>query len=549
MRRATNIQRTVIWGVAAILVAAAFLLASAPRILADQAPGMPTPPVIDTSADVDPLQCAPCHLTLGTVNKPGLIFGHGNHLMVSCNGCHARMPHKNGRTEPVPMEVCFACHGVQHGPQGELATSACSKCHTKSFNLRPKNHTKDYAKKPHADASNALGVNGCMMCHEAPKDCDSCHQKIKLGIGKIPNTYQSLVTDRPKDPSTKMYPTGPTNMAQCVYCHPDLDAITPGRLIFAHAAHLQRDYACTACHPKFGHTANGPARPDMLSCYRCHGLDHAAQGRVAGDECGKCHPKNFKLMPKDHTKAFTGGKHKTIANRDPAYCAMCHKPAFCVECHQGQSSYPGAPKKPVVPADHRKADWKVKHGRLYLERKGACGSCHDSVMCQRCHKTVMPHPTGWIENHKPEAGVTAADCNVCHTDRSSCQKCHHQSVAKAELTLRNCVKCHPEMKTKNPAKLKNKGFAEHAVHFNVDTRRLGKPYKGRPYTCDDCHIGFTTLSGSASKAAASSGTLPNAGHDVRLCYGCHGAVNYKNELVAPYAGAALCRRCHSELNI
>ncbi|HSK48645.1 MAG TPA: hypothetical protein VLA05_11690, partial [Coriobacteriia bacterium] len=167
MRRFANI-RTVTWGVAAIIIAAAFLLATAPT--GDAADSTTGDPVIDTAAPVEPTQCAPCHLDIGSVDQPGLKFTHGNHLLVSCDGCHSRMPHRDGGTERVPMEVCYACHGVQHGSQGELASSECADCHTKSFTLRPKSHKTDWAEKPHADVSNRSGVNACMMCHDAPED-------------------------------------------------------------------------------------------------------------------------------------------------------------------------------------------------------------------------------------------------------------------------------------------------------------------------------------------------------------------------------------------
>ncbi len=263
MTSTAHTRRLLIWGVAAFVLAATLLVT--PWYAKAAAPEIPATPPIDTSAPVDRSQCAPCHLDLGSVNEPGLIFGHGNHLMVSCDGCHSRMPHKSGGTEKVPMEVCFACHGVQHGPQGELATSECLKCHTESFELRPKSHVKNWAEKPHAEVSKKRGVNGCMMCHNAPKDCDACHQEKNLELPKMPNTYANILYDRPKPPSVKMYPQEPTTMAQCSYCHPDLDAITPGRLIFAHGAHLQRNYDCTVCHPTFGHSASGSA---SLTCCR-----------------------------------------------------------------------------------------------------------------------------------------------------------------------------------------------------------------------------------------------------------------------------------------
>ncbi len=549
MKRAHYSSRIQLWGVAAVFIAAAFLLVSARVGVAEEVSTEPTAPVIDVAQPVDSQQCAPCHLDLSTVNKPGLKFSHGNHLMVSCDGCHSRMPHKAGTTESVPMEVCFACHGIQHGPRGELATSKCEDCHTSSFDLVPKDHQpiKEFAGKPHADVAAKTGVNDCMMCHTASKDCNPCHAEKQVEIEPLPDAYQSMIRDRPRDPSVKIYPTGPTSMSQCVYCHPDLDAIVPGRLIFAHAAHLMRDYDCTACHPKFGHSAKGPSVPDMQSCYRCHGLNHQGQGLVAGDDCYKCHPKDFELMPANHTKKFIKGDHKLLANVDPAYCAMCHKSEFCVDCHQGRSKSPNAPDKPVIPDDHKKATWKTRHGKLYLNQKGACGSCHDQASCNRCHKTPMPHPVGWIENHRPAPGVTTEDCNVCHTDRASCQACHHVKVAKAELIEPNCTPCHPEMKRKPATEIKNKGFAEHAVHFGVAKSKYVKD--GKPYTCDDCHIGFSVAAAAASHNAAAGVELPNAGHDINLCYGCHGAVNYQNEMIAPYPGASLCRKCHTDINV
>jgi len=523
-------RRYLVWGVAAIVLAAAFLLASAP--FGDAA----EEPVIDTAAPIDPKQCAPCHLDLATVEVPGLKFNHGNHLLVSCDACHSRMPHREGSTERVPMEVCFACHGVQHGPQGELATGKCEDCHTKSFDRRPDSHTDDWAQVPHADAGRSQGVNTCMMCHSAPKDCDPCHADKAPEVPKMPDAYHSMIQPRPKGPSVKVYPKGEVSMSQCVYCHPDLDAITPGRLIFAHADHLVRNYRCEACHADFPHDEEGVAKPDMLSCYRCHGLQHASGGQVATEECLKCHPKEFDLKPDNHTKKFALGKHKTRAQKDTAYCAMCHQMQFCIDCHTGEGTSQYAPSKPVIPKDHRDAKWQGQHGKDYLAGDGLCGACHTGPSCQRCHKTVVPHTAAFIDNHKPAAGVDGSDCNICHRERQKCQDCHHGKLKNAELIEKNCVPCHDLAKQKPATSIKNKGIAEHAVHFNV------KKTKGKPYKCYECHVDFGT-SEAAQKLALQQG------HDLRLCYDCHGALDPMNRKIAPYKGAALCIRCHTDVGV
>lgn len=490
-------------------------------------------PPVEVTGEVQAEQCAPCHLRIAESKVPGIIFTHGNHLMVSCAACHYRRPHESGRTYRPPMEACFNCHGISHGPQGELATSRCRDCHAPSFKLRPASHVRDWKARPHATRGK-LGVNQCMMCHRAARDCDACHRREDVDVDPMPRGYVTQLPATPRTPAVRVFPDRATSMGQCVYCHPDIDAFAPGRIIFAHAEHLRRNFPCTACHPRFGHEAERVLKPDMRSCYRCHGLTHAAQGLVATGSCDACHPKGFTLKPPDHTKRFVKGEHKVVASRDGAYCSMCHQPEFCSECHRGRKRKDGTRGKPVVPVDHRQVAWRGAHGTLFLAQRGACASCHESPSCTRCHRTVMPHPVDWLGSHAQAGRADPKDCDVCHTDRRRCQECHHDQVKRGQLIARNCVPCHGVMRKRPATAIKDKVFAEHAVHFDVAKK------KGKPYVCDDCHIGFGTTQSQASLTQA---------HDLRLCYGCHGGLDYRNILIAPYGGAQLCLRCHTDLNI
>ncbi len=492
--------------------------------------------------------CAPCHIRIAESDTPGLIFGHGMHLVFACEACHRAPAHESGAIRRPGMDVCFACHGVTH-PAGLLATAECSQCHTPDHVLRPKDHTAKWAGKPHAEAGERGGVNRCMMCHDAPKDCDACHREMSVTSKPMSPYHASVIPEIRDLPPVIVDPGAPTTVGQCVYCHADLDALSPAmreRLIFSHEPHLRQNYQCDVCHPEFGHGPETIRRPPMLPCYRCHGLVHSRQGLVATEECGACHPPGFDLKPPDHTKAFEKGEHKRASDADPEYCAMCHKPDFCVECHRGLKVLPdGTRSKPVIPEDHRRADWRVKHGPPYMRQEGSCGLCHDSPSCKRCHKTVMPHPTDWLKSHKVEEGVGQEDCYVCHTERGYCQDCHHDAVKRADLTEANCVPCHEEMGQKPPTAIKHKAFAEHAVHFDVGKK------KDRPYVCDDCHFGFghITARGQQTTGSHAAQRLPSAAHDLRLCYQCHGALDYRNFLIAPYRGAELCRRCHTDMRL
>jgi hypothetical protein len=192
-----------------------------------------------------------------------------------------------------------------------------------------------------------------------------------------------------------------------------------------------------------------------------------------------------------------------------------------------------------MPVDHKSANFKTAHGQEFLGQKGACGSCHDSASCEACHKTPMPHPVDWTSTHALAAGLDAADCNVCHTDRTTCQDCHHRGLHGADLTLKNCVKCHPIMATVPATAIQDSGMAEHAVHFIVEKK------KGAPYKCEQCHVG----SDFNSVGVAGSQSSQNQGHDLRSCYACHGALDYNNVQIAPYPGVSLCLRCHKNLNL
>jgi len=518
---------------AAVLVAAVVVLLASPRGASSA-----EPIVIRPSAPGSSAACSPCHPTLGQSRNPNLIYDHAAHLLVRCDACHATAPHEGGQTDVPEMRTCFTCHGLQHGPSGLLASGECIDCHPATFELRPASHVEDWKAEPHAVAS-AGGVNECMMCHSAPKDCDACHVEQQVDVGPMPIVYLSTMPVVAAESTVTIDPAAPVTMSQCVYCHPDIDKFSVEGLIFSHDQHLERAYQCEACHPEFPHGPDGTVRPPMRDCTRCHGLEHAAQGPVAKETCEACHTEGFELVPVDHTVDFLSGEHKEPALADPANCSQCHPSDACVECHNGGVDMAnGETSEPVIPADHTKPQWSSEHGPLYLAGDGLCAVCHESASCQRCHQTPMPHPATWMGDHAKQNGSLADDCVVCHQDRESCQECHHDSVRSAALVQENCVGCHEEMATEPETAIKVAGLAEHAVHFDV-----ADPDKnGKPYYCEDCHIGF----GAVSVGVMGPTTGP---HDMRICYECHGALDLQNIKIAPWPGSELCLRCHTDLNI
>lgn len=522
-----------LWGAAAILAAAALLPAVA------RAASPTGAPVIELNAPVKSgSQCMPCHADLAGAKKPGLIFSHASHIVYGCEGCHTMPAHTGGGSISPEMSTCFNCHGLQH--QGkEIAKSACPTCHTPSFNLRPADHTKDFKKAPHV-APSREDLNRCLMCHTA-QSCDDCHAKTAPTAPKTsPSEYRPILKGAPQQPAVNMYPDGLVTMGQCVNCHPDLDKFMPGRVVFGHATHLRNAFACKDCHRAFPHGLDATTRPDMPSCYQCHGLLHASRGIVATEKCADCHPASFALRPADHTAGFIAKSHKAASNAQPETCAMCHKAQFCSACHQGKPKEPGGPaRRKVIPSDHRLASFKASHGKNFLKQTGACGSCHDSASCERCHKTGMPHPADWTSSHALVRGLDSKDCNICHIDRSRCQECHHSSMRGTLLIEKNCVRCHPLMRTKPATSIRNKALVEHAVHFDVGKKK-GREY----YRCEECHVGF----GFTAVKVPGAGTQLQMGHDLRLCYDCHGALDVNNVQIAPYPGNTLCYRCHQDRN-
>jgi len=481
--------------------------------------------------------CSPCHPSIGTSRNPNVAFDHAAHILVECTACHPTAAHEGGTTDLPAMDTCFACHGLIHGPSGELASAECADCHPPAFELRPASHVTTWAAEPHAEAS-ADGVNRCMMCHDAPKDCDACHEDEALDIGPMPVQYLSTIAKPSLEPTVTIDLDGPVEMGQCVYCHPDLDDFQVEGLVFEHATHLERAYRCVTCHPTFPHGTAGTERPEMRPCYRCHGLYHDGQGDVAPGECEACHTPDFELLPADHTETFLSGEHKDPAKADPAQCSQCHQSKACIKCHNGEGTLAdGAKARKIIPADHRRPEWASQHGGLYLAQKGMCSVCHEPASCQTCHQTTMPHPATWLTDHAKGNGSLADDCKVCHTEREFCQDCHHEAVRTEALVLENCVKCHEEMKTEPPTDIKVAGLAEHAVHFNVAEKN-----DGEPYYCEECHIGF----GSSGVHVVNPATGP---HDMRICYECHGALDIRNIRIAPWPGSELCRRCHRDLNL
>ncbi len=458
-------------------------------------------------------QCNPCHENLDNFTIPNVKgVNHWLHLSrgISCDTCHLQNPHTPRGVLRIPMRVCFNCHGLAHGPTGELAPGECKTCHYEK--RQPGTHTLKWILADHKQAD----THECIMCHRDLKFCNDCHRKEGERLIEEKEYQFKPFLPPGNQLSIAVKIKIPEKMGDCYPCHRDIEAFTVEGLIFKHEPHFKVGIRCAACHDFYPHQPDKTYRIPMQTCYSCHQVTHGKQGVIASGDCNLCHPGWFyKKPPKDHTKEFISGKHKEPAYKDPSYCSMCHSDTFCQSCH--------AKKKPL-PKDHEdRKQFLREHGKD-KKKLAYCSDCHTQKFCDDCHQLKpIPHPSQFLADHGKQKYVDKRVCNICHTDRTYCENCHHYQVAKALLIRDNCVKCHPEYKEKKFLNIKNRGHQIHAAHFEMTNTP--------PFECEKCHaLGYVL------------------GHDYatfQLCKECHGKI-LLGKLIAKWNvdNGELCRRCH-----
>jgi hypothetical protein len=511
---------------------------------------------INTAQPITIWQCRFCHEMPGDYRSKKLKFRHVVHVRISCNQCHREFPHQPSGSKRPTMDICFSCHAMIHGPQAALAGSRCDLCHPKDFPKVPSNHGRWFRQTGHRLVQ-GKALRNCQMCHTRTF-CEECHRKKGVAARPVEEYFfESTILSLPRL-GYIFNITAEQSMSNCGICHGNIDAFKNPNLIFKHDLHLKRGFSCDRCHVVFPHYTRSnisdeakqamaddlirwkvgrsgiTAKPSMRVCYGCHALIHSNQGLVATGKCNACHPRSFNLVPSNHGRWFRQTGHKNAAEVDLSGCEMCHPASFCERCHSVRK---------VKPQDHQIRDqWRVRHGRVFAKKEN-CVICHKQSYCDDCHKTKIPHEVTWLAKHFKVARtspVARAQCNMCHSQKRSCQDCHHGYPTRQKLTRENCVRCHAILRKNfreiyqigrllpkgSPGRRTYRSFSVHQAHFEMTNTP--------PFTCDKCHD-------KVIKHGAENYPFKP------LCGRCHGAYK-RGKLIAKFrADGELCLRCHTNL--
>jgi ribosomal protein L31 len=360
-------------------------------------------PAVETTIKVSGIvtsdKCTPCHLNFDAFKNPNLIFKHSYHILVRCQSCHFTWPHLPGKTIKPPMEVCFNCHGLYHGPKGIIAKSACPVCHVKPG--VPKTHTPKWKKKDHKSANPRF----CVTCHTA-SFCEDCH--ARENIPPLPPESYRFPGFLP-EPSlyVEINPLkmGPKN--GCYACHADRKALklakAGGKAFIdkeAMRASPHGDLYCVSCHYDFQYEP-----PEKIYPYKY----------VAGLSCKNCHDEKKKI---DHRKEYEvyrksvhGRKLLEEGNFDAPTCASCH-------------------------GGHDIKDLRKKKERAEFHLKG-----YD--VCGKCHKDYWDSYDDWYHGraYKRKAPDAPA-CWDCHGAHDVFPKTEAASKVTEKNLPKTCGKCH-----------------------------------------------------------------------------------------------------------
>jgi len=211
-----------------------------------------------------------------------------------------------------------------------------------------------------------------------------------------------------------------SSFLHCTDCHGDFDAVFKAgslpNLLFTHEKHFGLGVSdCAACHSANTHEKDKINRPEMVTCYTCHGL--GSEARAPG-RCGLCHPPGMDPEPESHRASnWMPELHRAAAVADPFECTTCHEADFCDSCHQTQIPHP--------------AGWEGEpHGQAFYVDPGLCESCHlrgqtqGRDECDACHHPGGPPESTWVDAHADfvkQSGATT--CWQCHASQT-CETCH-----------------------------------------------------------------------------------------------------------------------------
>lgn len=381
-----RLPRLASMGIAVALAAAVFSIA--PAAFA-QAQIDDETIIIDLAGKVYAENCNPCHANIANTDNYAseIIFSHGYHQLIACSSCHSRFPHRREGTEKPTMQGCFDCHGLRHGPMGELATGECEDCHnTPVGKLKPAFHTYDWAEKPHVEPSLKNLQTQCMMCHDGPF-CDDCHD-------------DEYVRWQPDEPYVYDADGG------CLACHGDenltktRDGAPKSFQVVGVDESAHRNLSCQKCHTDYEYEGAEPPTPIWqvnagIACANCHenpatwagdeekaaanaalvaeynASTHAeaiADGDLESATCAGCHGGHYikKLDTEFARRELHGGAYRMCARCHPgeyeSYDDYYHGAAYkrgaldspaCWDCHGAHGVLPSSDPESLMSAQNK----------------------------------------------------------------------------------------------------------------------------------------------------------------------------------------------------
>jgi len=347
------------------------------------------------------------------------------HYNVPCVDCHGPgnthvAYHKGDSTGNITKE-----QGVM---EKNYNFEGCLYCHRK-LKARP----SDFPQVDHNEHYKFLNVvdakTKCIECHNP-------HEPIflltEVNQSRIhPIVYKCTEChDKKPEKSFKDIPDHPT-IFECKDCHAELVKDFSGRphhnYVECRTCHLfhkvdettGRIYKngnakfCLLCHEKKAfkdlkyppkiewpsHLGNSGmiAKRDEKICLNCHSE--------------QIHKMNLKVSTSPHSENWAF-EHKKYARQKADFCMRCHTSNQCSSCHMSKR-----------PSTHKQG-WLKLHPKSAGNNRSSCDFCHKKNSCRSCHKLEMPHPEGFVEEHKElvsQKGETL--CRKCHKEEF-CSECH-----------------------------------------------------------------------------------------------------------------------------